>query len=247
VVRKRCGLASIFGAVFLGAMQVACNSILGIDPATAEPDAGQPDGSVTPSYVVSCSNYCNLIQAACNSAQALEQGDNTEYLSNDVCMQICAQMDASAEVISPSVDPQLDDTLNCRVWHANAALQSTPHYHCPHAGPLGGRMCDTNGDPCPTFCRMDLAICTGENAAYASMQDCLDACEPDAGSGYPGYDYELNASDNEVSDLANFEATNTLNCRMYHLENFLFTGQAVHCSHTSLNGNGTCVGGVPDL
>jgi hypothetical protein len=228
-------LASVLGLAALGATQVACNGILGIDVATPEPDGGK----VTPSYDVTCANYCNLVQAACNANQTLTQGDNTEYLSPDVCMRFCGLMDASAEMISAAADPLPDDTLNCRVWHANAALLSMPHFHCPHAGPLGGGVCDNNQDPCLTFCRMDLALCTGENAAYTSVQDCLNACESDA--GYAGYPYKLNATDTEVSDLANLQMSNTLNCRMYHLENFVFTGQPIHCSHTSLSGNGICV------
>jgi len=240
------------GWVALSAAQIGCNAVLGIDPASPEPDGGQPpdatvrDGmTVTTSYVVSCANYCNLIQAACTGAQALTQGDNTEYLSSDVCMQLCALMDASAEVLDPAADPKADDTLNCRVWHANAALQEDPHYHCPHAGPLGGRMCDQMADPCPSFCRMNLAICTGDNAAYASLDDCMNACEPDG--GYAGYLYEVSPADTEVNDLEGWESSNTLNCRMYHLQNYLFLGDPAHCSHTSLSGGGVCVGDPPDL
>jgi hypothetical protein len=238
---------ALFCGLLFGSSGVACNSILGIDAASqgdAAVDAGGGGNAdvVTPSYVVDCANYCNLVQAACNGTQ-LAMGDNTEYLSSDVCMQLCARMDASAEVLSPSIDPTLDDTLNCRVWHANAALQANPHFHCPHAGPLGGTFCDDNHDPCSTFCRLDVQICTGENAAYASYQDCMNACEPDA--GYGGYTYALDINDPEVTDLANYEMSNTLNCRMYHLENFLYTQQAIHCSHTSLNGNGVCSGTPP--
>jgi hypothetical protein len=232
------GPALLATALLLGASQVACNSILGINQATQE------DAGVQASYEVSCSNYCNIIQAACNGSDA-SKGDNTEYLSSDVCMAICAQMDASSEAISATADPIPDDTLNCRVWHANAALLTDSHFHCPHAGPLGGRLCDDNMDPCTTFCRLDLFFCNGDNQAYTSYQDCLNACEPDA--GYSGYVYEQNVTDPEVTDLENFEATNTLNCRMYHLENYLFTGLPVHCSHTSLGGNGVCVGVAPDF
>jgi hypothetical protein len=87
---------------------------------------------------------------------------------------------------------------------------------------------------------MDVDFCTGAAAAYASYNDCLAACRPDA--GYAGYPYMQNVADPEVTDLApQFQAgSNTLNCRLYHLENFLRTGDPVHCSHTSLSGNGVC-------
>jgi hypothetical protein len=245
-MKVRARVAGLLGAVMLGGSLVGCNAILGIDPASREDDGGGGGGSVTLDYSLNCQNYCNHMQSLCNNSQILSMGDNTEYLSTDVCMKLCAAMPVTNEAINSAADPNPDDTLNCRVWHANAALTSKdPHLHCPHSGPLGGKVCDDNGDPCPTFCRLDLQFCTGENQAYASLQDCLNACEPDA--GYAGYTYELNTSDPEVTDLANYEMTNTLNCRMYHLENFIYTQQALHCSHTSLNGNGVCVGVPADL
>ena len=93
-------------------------------------------------------------------------------------------------------------------------------------------------DPCREFCILDLAFCTGDAAAYTSVEDCVNACAPDAG-GYMGYPYNINPNDPEVTDLAT--SGDTLNCRMYHLENFLLTGLAIHCTHTSLSGNGVCV------
>jgi hypothetical protein len=256
-----------------GGLVLACNSILGIDaaqevagdasgdasPHEAGPPAGdgaaeaspaQEEASVNP-YTLSCSNYCNLMSENC-----VDEGvnQNQEYLSNDVCTTICGQyestdFDVEGGIVDPGQPTPMSNTLNCRIWHANAAA-TDPHVHCPHAGPLGGDMCEDmtggSGSPCYEFCTLDLAFCTGDAAAYDGVQDCLNACLPDAGApdaeagAYPGYVYNINSADPEVIDLA--ASGDTLNCRMYHLENFLFTGESVHCSHTSLSGGGVCVG-----
>ncbi len=232
----------------LGATAFGCNSVLGIDSASPEPvDAGPggkaDTGAFQTSYTLSCSNYCTLMSEACGPTSAA--GDNTEYLGADgsVCNTICPNSEPTGEVLDPATEPTPDNTLNCRVWHANAALIGDPHIHCAHAGPLGGDMCDPNAsDPCTPFCTLDLALCTGANQVYASVADCLAACRPDG--GYGGFPYNLNTTDTEITDLATqFQSgSNTLNCRMYHLENAVFFGDpGTHCPHTSAGGGGICV------
>jgi hypothetical protein len=119
------------------------------------------------------------------------------------------------------------------VWHAHAAV-SAPGEHCRHAGPLGAGVCGS--DPCADFCSMAWNFC-GTNS-YPSESACLDACHPDAGvddAGYPGFKYDTNASD--LQDMGD-----TLNCRLYHLENFINTGDGVHCSHVAQDGGDMCIG-----
>jgi hypothetical protein len=247
--------ASLLG---IGGLLASCNAVLGIQEATLEPsDAGVPppspeasmgDGS-SPStallYALTCANYCSLISTYCTATP--QEGDNTEYLTSadggSVCSTMCNEFEVTGEVTTPAHEPMFANTLNCRVWHVNAARLGDPHTHCPHAGPLGGTLCDDDSDPCGPFCRMDVDFCTGSAAAYTSVDDCLSACRPNPDAGYPGYPYELSVTDTEVSDLAEqFQAgSNTLNCRMYHLENYLRTGEPIHCSHTSRSGNGVCV------
>jgi hypothetical protein len=242
-----------------GGLLLACNGLLGITEAKLEPaeagqheagsaeggagDAGAADGAGVEagpfsSYVLDCATYCRVIGSNC---RVVGTQSDTEYLSDQVCNAICPLFER-APTASGSVDPNeptpMTDTLNCRIWHANAA-QGGPaenHTHCPHAGPLGGNMCGM--DPCQAFCNLDLALCTGDAAAYGSVAECLSACEPDGGDG--GFAYKVNPNDPEVTDLVS-TGGNTLNCRMYHLENYLLTGQAIHCSHTSQGGNGVCV------
>jgi hypothetical protein len=250
-------LAVFVPVMGFGGLLASCNAVLGINEAVFDPEAGRtlpsqqaassesgaPDAGVDAAslYALTCDNYCSLISIYCSASS---QGDNTEYLTSDagICSKMCSEFEVSGEMISPATEPTDTNTLNCRVWHVNAARLGTPHTHCPHAGPLGGTVCDNAGDPCEPFCRMDVDFCTGPNAAYTSYDDCLSACRPDVDAGYAGYPYAVNVNDPEVSDLgAQFQAgSNTLNCRMYHLENYLRTGDAVHCTHTSRTGNGVC-------
>jgi hypothetical protein len=239
------GVAVASGAVFFG-----CNALLGIDkatvgpsdsgadvsPETASPATGDggtdgPDGFVAQD---DCNDYCNDIAQACAPP-------NREYLSADVCHQLCQfhigyydEQGLGMPVdVSATSAAAMGDTLYCRVWHSHAALEN-PSEHCPHAGPLGAEVCGTN--PCDDFCQAAFHFCG--TMSYASAQDCLNACNPDA--GYPGFPYLIGSG----PDLQG-GGGNTLNCRIYHLENFLFTGLSVHCSHITASGGGVCVD-VPD-
>jgi hypothetical protein len=138
-------------------------------------------------------------------------GTNLQFITNS-CAPICA-------TYSPGMlGATSGDTLGCREYHAGLAAQG-PATHCPHASLLGGGVCAV--DNCTSFCEVDLAICTGANAAYQSMADCMTSC---AAFPYtPGL--AINADTNK----------NTLNCRVYHLENAALGGstQAAHCGHTA--------------
>ncbi len=256
------------GALALGCCALlACNSIFGIDPATLEPaesgaprDAGEGGAGVGAgnseagppiNYDVTCDNYCNLVTMACGST-------NLEYLQGlamgsdaGVCSAICPFFEPGGPA-DPTAPAPSTDTLSCRVWHANAALEAAfhnqtleTHIHCPHAGPLGGTYCNPMGsDPCTPFCTLDLQIC-GTIAYPGGMDDCLSACRgSDAGAdgGTAGFPYLEQVDVAAESDLA-YSSGNTLNCRMYHLENaVLFADTATHCPHTSESGGGVCVG-----
>jgi hypothetical protein len=250
-----------------------CNSILGIESASLEPaDAGSTmmtadggdAGLVIPAanYAVNCDNYCNLMTAGCPANAALF---NTEYKTPAVCATICkTYWEPSPVVLNAAEEPTpLADTLACRVWHANAVLEgypnNDPHTHCAHAGPLGGNHCDPGGtDYCVPFCTLDVAICNGENAQYAGgagaatadqMSACLSACEPNPDAGYPGYVYWIDPTAKVTTDLV--PTGNSVNCRMYHLENAIDSMSdpatfAFHCTHTGITGGGAgfCVGPI---
>ncbi|HTB73018.1 MAG TPA: hypothetical protein VK762_07230 [Polyangiaceae bacterium] len=246
-LRRVPAIATIVVVLSLAGVAVAaCNSVLGIDAATLETaDAG----GVAFSALDECSSYCSDMALSC------PQQPNQEYIASQlpdasVCGTICGDLIGHVDEAQLGSQVDLtaamptDDSIACRIWHANVAGKQPEdsgarQTHCSHAGPLGGSMCGQ--DPCEVFCFLAVSICDNNRpgaVAYSSEQDCLDACRADAG-GYPGYRYE---SVETLPDLDRREpAGNTLNCRMYHLENYLATGDPVHCSHVAKDGGGICV------
>jgi hypothetical protein len=241
-------MRNVFAALGLSVLAVgtflACNSVIGIDSAQ----------SVTFAAIDDCKSYCtNMNNLSCPPGpNGLEPAPNEEYLTSnstatDPCWQMCNfRINQTDEQTGGAVDTSSSsnatanntDSFNCRVWHANAALND-PQLHCPHAGALGGGVCDKPQTPCDIFCAMAMNFCKGSEAAYGSQQECVNACTPDAGpdgAAYKGFPYIIGP---DASDLA--ASGNTLNCRLYHLENFIKTQQAVHCTHISKGGGGMCV------
>lgn len=207
----------VLGAAALGgslASLAACNAVLGIDPATEEPADGGGGGSEAASDAgvsLSCASYCNLVMQNCT-------GDNQEYLTQDICTKMCPVFE-----LGNGIADSLDDTLGCRIWHAQAAA-AAPQIHCRHAGPLGGDHC---GDSCEAFCNLDTSYCTGNNTAYdGGFQSCMGVCQ-----GMTGYPYEVA----DAGDLT-MSSGDTLNCRLWHLESAYASdpAAAVHCPHTAL-------------
>jgi hypothetical protein len=241
MLRRAMGMAIALGA-FAGLF--GCNTILGIDRATPAPQEASVSALGETSYDLNCTNYCHIVRQACTFS-ADGGSDNTEYLTDETCLAMCPQFDVTGEVLVPSAPPSSSDTLNCRLWYANQAVVGDPHTACPRAGPLGGKVCDGQGDPCQAFCRLDLAFCTGDAAAYTSLDDCISACEADAGN--PGFPYVIGPDPDDTDLASGYGGVSTLNCRIYHLENYVALGETVHCSHTAANGGGICVGALlPD-
>ncbi len=242
------------GCVAAAIALAGCNSLLGIDPAVLiAGDGGSVDsasggdayaGAIAPAYDLTCDSYCNLIARVCTGSDD-GGSDNTEYLDTDVCRSFCQNFEVTGESVTSASPPSSNDTLNCRLWYLNLAVtMSDPHDNCPKAGPLGGQVCNGQGDPCSTFCRLDLAFCTGDAAAYPSYDECVADCEPDGAS--PGFPY-ITGPDPDDTDLASgYGGESTLNCRIYHLENYVLSGDAIHCTHTSASGGFVCVGAIPD-
>ncbi len=268
----RSAIFALSAVVGIGAVLGACNAVLGIDRAVQGPDAGSSGtagdagvgaavdahaaseaggdgstgvGTTLLDYHLDCDTYCRVMAADCTDTSGTDIGkENSEYISDPVCMTICEQFklsDAGVNAdgdIDPNVDPSTDPataaTLNCRLWHGNfGAVEMLPHTHCPHAGPLGAGVCGV--EPCVEFCNLETTFCSGDFSQYDGGDDCLNACRPDA--GYPGYTYR--PGDTETPGVSqSISQHNTLNCRMYHLEAAIDPGngagsKATHCPHTS--------------
>jgi hypothetical protein len=208
-------LAYVLGATAvagsLGSM-VGCNAVLGINGASLEPvdDAGGPNDAGADVIELSCDHYCDVIMQNCTGA-------NAEYLSRPICMQMCPAFD-----INSTVADTADDTLGCRLFHANGAA-NTPEMSCRFAGPLGGGHCGS--DPCVPFCALDVQYCSFPKPIpyEGGTPDCEQSC-----GTYPYL--VVDAGDTTT------EGSNTLNCRLWHLET-AFTSPdygLAHCLHTAL-------------
>jgi hypothetical protein len=213
----------LLGCLAVTAGAFGCNAILGIGAATLEPgdsgvDTGGNDaGDAGPPGQLTCDNYCNVIMQNCT-------GTNAEYLTNDICLAMCPAFE-----VNLTVADTMDNTLGCRLFHANLAA-STPDVSCRFAGPLGGGHCGS--DPCVPFCSLDVNYCSPsfEPAMYMnpSVYD----------GGVAGCEGACNTYPYLVVDAGDttLEMSNTLNCRLWHLET-AFRGPTygmIHCLHTAL-------------
>lgn len=157
-----------------------------------------------------CAAYCTLLASACE----------TDFSSLDNC-------EASCEVLAEEgggfdSSRTTGDTVDCRIYHSSAALDE-PETHCGHAAFLATDLCVEGSDTptCTTYCRNVMAACRGDNAIYASDEECLDTCP----------DFEVGSLEDQAGD--------TLGCRQYHAGAAL-TGPTDHCPHASPDGGGMC-------
>ncbi len=205
---------ALLAVLAVAGWSLACNALLGIDPATLDPDAGATadgafaTGGPDSSEPLNCSHYCAVITQNC-------QGANLEYLTQDICLSMCPIFE-----LGTRIDDTGNDTLGCRLWHANSA-STQPDFHCRHAGPTGGDRC---GGLCESFCNLDTTFCAGANAAYeGGIGGCQGSC-----AAFP---YVAGA---DAGDLT-FDNGDTLNCRLWHLEAAFAPGAAAfHCPHTAV-------------
>lgn len=169
---------------------------------------------------LTCANYCSTITSACTGALA-QYGGTTAQDAMDHCSGTCATFMKS--------DAQSGDTFGCHMQHAmNATAAGAATTHCPHAGPGGDAIGSPGicGDPCTNFCTIVMGVCTGGNAAYTSMGDCMTSC----GMFSTATAYTVNTS--------NFPSTpptgDNLACRLYHATNAAVspTAATMHCAHT---------------
>ncbi len=202
-------LSGVGALAACAAAVVACNGLLGIGPASAESD----DGGASPT----CQYYCDTIMQNCPMGTP-----NAEYLSPDICMSMCPAFDSNN-----TIKDSKDDTLDCRIFNAQQAAKN-PDLYCRFAGPLGGGHCGS--DPCEPFCTLDTGYCNGQcvngdckPVIYSSPAACETACTKN-------FPYLTDAGDTAL------ESTDTLNCRLWHLET-AFTSADLgeyHCPHTAV-------------
>lgn len=178
----------------------------GTGEAGSDTDAATGTGADTSSSggddaPLSCAQYCTLVADHC-------EGDLQQYPGSVECEMICASLPPG------TAQDTLGNTLGCRVYHAGNAVED-PAGHCRHAGPGGDGVCGGN---CESFCTLAAELCTGDNAQFASTEECVSEC-----AQFPT-DPPFNAT---IMDGDSFA------CRLYHLS-VAALQPATHCHHIGL-------------
>lgn len=165
---------------------------------------------------VSCKNYCDMLTANCTGANL--------QLDNATCTSLCDSYTKMGTANQGMVADAMGATLGCRIYHGCVAGMSSANgaMHCPHANIWTGG--DTCGTQCDAFCQIETSVCTGANAQFGGMNECLSKC----GMWTAG----------KPTDAAG----DTLGCRQYHLgvASLTAANATMHCPHT---GNGPAEGG----
>lgn len=166
---------------------------------------GQGGGFAVPS----CAAYCADMAVNCV--------DTPQYIGIDgSCEAVCAQFESGSSIDPAGADVTGGtDTLACRAYHLSVAGQTDPDAHCPHSGPGGEDVC-SGGSKGEAFCRLNLALCSGGNQVYPSVDDCIADLPNIANTG-------------GAHDATQLDA-NTLNCRITHLT-AASVDPDVHCQH----------------
>jgi hypothetical protein len=202
----------------------ACNGVLGIGEAMVDPTLdGGPDGAGADGGAGNpCSRYCTTVATNCKDI-------NAEYISLDVCEEMCATFDPGQP------GDMTNDSLACRLAHAELAA-TDPVTHCQQAGPLAAGSCTS---ACSAFCLLAFNRCNpgGLFPFDGGTKDCKAECEE--------FPYLVSADAGALGAVGDivFLSGNTLNCRLYHLESAYTPGDSnavkQHCPHTAAD-SATC-------
>ncbi len=158
-----------------------------------------------------CPQYCVDIAATCSN-------DDSQYPTTDnsaTCVRICGAINTLPEAGT--------NTIACRELNVSSAKDETTadlkHQDCVGAG-IAAINCGAS--QCEAFCAADLALCTGTNAVFKTVDECVSACAAWGAS----FDGGLLGSTGD-----------TLQCRTYHLElsqTGLASDLVTHCAHTGV-------------
>lgn len=203
---------SMLVALTTGVIAVTgCSSTTtGTDGGGTDSGGGSDSGGVTCPADTKCATYCDFYTAQCTGANA--------GVDKATCNNLCKAL-TKADTINAG-DPKTsmgDDTIACRDYHSCVAAMSAANatMHCPHANIWSAG--NTCGTQCDAYCQIETTVCTGANAAFMGMNECLSKCGGWATTGKAG-------------DAAG----NTIQCRQYHLGVAASSdaNAATHCPHT---------------
>ncbi|MCA9622154.1 MAG: hypothetical protein KC731_24190 [Myxococcales bacterium] len=161
-----------------------------------------------------CATYCDLVDTNCT-------GDNQQYTNKQICMDVCEAFDPGTK--GTGMTASGENTLGCRIYHANDPAAADPATHCTHAGPGGDGQCGTN---CEGFCTIQETVCGFggvDNNQFVDMAACMAACAM--------MDTSVKYNTSQVTSTNEAFA-----CHMYHLQvaadSTMAGAASTHCPHT---------------
>ena len=173
------------------------------DPGESCPRAGLTGGDMCGSY---CDVYCDFVDSYCSEDPML-------YANRDACQEACGDFSRRGRD-----GDTVGDSVHCRIYHASFPAQADSVFHCPHAAPDGGGVCEGPA-LCEQYCDAMLENCAG---AYPDEHSCLMACALFPANAPP-----------------EAQEGNSAQCRLYHA-GVAADDPALHCPHASAHGGGVC-------
>jgi len=144
-----------------------------------------------------CENYCQTMSVTCP----------TQAAASTPCAGFCSTINPLGNITDKG-----QDSVDCRIYHANNANITGDATHCLHATPSGGGVC---GALCDVYCTLAMSVCTGPLALYGNTSACQTACKVFNSSGVPGA-----------------ASGDTLQCRIYHIGAAVaLNNLTYHCPH----------------
>lgn len=225
---KPFSIGTLLGGAFV--LSLGMIGMTGCSSTTTDTDGGKNEGGTSEgggsdggggmcATATTCKAYCDQLTSACSGANV--------QLDNATCTSLCKAL-TNNEMDMGKLGKVADtsgDTIGCREYHSCVASSSAMNAttHCGHSNIWSAG--DTCGTQCDAFCAIETKVCTGANAQFAGMNECLSNCGKWTTPGKP-------------TDTAG----DTLGCREYHLgvASTSDANAAMHCPHT---GNGPADGG----
>lgn len=188
-----------------------CSSVLGVEEAQCDPDfdeACAPKRVVKPPTAEDREDAC---ESYCEDViDACEEFP--QFNTESGCMTVCQNMYEFDE----SEDGLLGNTVQCRAQAARVALDFTDGLDgsCVVAGPMGP---GCGGTACENYCAAMERFCEEE---FELMEDCDALCRD---------------VPREVPYTDNFEDSNSLECRVYHIQLSVIQSPSrlLHCGHAA--------------
>jgi hypothetical protein len=143
-----------------------------------------------------CDTYCNLMRSRCP----------TSFATDLECQRACSAMDK--DVLTAQSGP----SVNCRIYHAGAAVQTKDLSHCGHAEFMSlDNICGTEIE---NLCQSQILGCK----APFTQASCV------------------NVAENFLPGFRNATSGNSNNCRLYHSLVGITQNQTAHCLHGGTDG-----------